>query len=72
MVPQLPSIALLIQTGNTHSVRVRLHMLGLNIHGHLAQVKIGADPCCGSDAGGLIHILDHGFCQLPGSHMVGI
>ena len=44
VAPQGLPIAHLIQFRNAHTVFVWGNVLGLNIHGHLGQVQVGADP----------------------------
>ena len=66
VIPQLLPVALLRQLGDAHAVLIRRDMLGHNIHGHLAQIQIAADPGGGGDAGTAQHMLDHGHHQLPG------
>ena len=47
-------------------------MLGHDVHGHLGQVEIGADPGCGGDPCDLKNLLYQLFRQLPGSKLVGV
>ena len=45
-------------------------MLRLNIHRHLAEIEIRADPGRGRDPGRLQHIQNHRPGQLPGAHPI--
>ena len=47
-------------------------MLGLDVHGHLAQVQVGADARRGGDPRGVQHVQDHAHGQLPGREPVGV
>ena len=57
VIPQLPPVGGFVQQGDPCAGVVRGNMLGLDIQGDFAEVKIGADACGGSDA--------HGFPDLP-------
>ena len=70
MSPKLLPVAPLCQLCDPHTICVRCHMLGHNIHGDLAQIHIGADPCCSRDTGVSKYIPDHGHGKLMGCHTV--
>ena len=72
MRPQKFPITLLIQLGNPHAVLVRFHVFRHNIHRHLAKKQVGADACCGRDAGGVQHIENDFPCQLTRGQAVGL
>ena len=72
MVPQVAAVALLVQFGDAHAVRVRLGVLGPDVHGDLAEVEVGPDARGGGDARGLQHVLDDPLGQLPGRETVGV
>ena len=70
VVPQLPSVAHLVEFGNAYAILVGWNMLGDDIHRHLAEVEVGADARRGGDASRLQHLPDHGHCQLVGGHLI--
>ena len=72
VIPQKSPVCHLIQLCNAHAVSVRLHMLCHDVHGHFAQIQIGADSGRSSDPGRIQDVL-HDFCgQFPGGHPVRI
>ena len=70
MIPQLLSILPLIQFGNAHPVRVRLHVLGDNIHRNLAQIEVCADARRRRNARLAQHRFDHLCGQLARGHAI--
>ena len=72
VVPQVAAVALLVQLGDAHAVRVRLGVLGPDVHGDLAEVEVGTDARRGGDARGLQHVQNDPLGQLPGREPVGV
>ena len=72
VIPKRMPIAHFIQRGDSDAVRIRLDMLGDNIHRDLTQIEVAADACGGCDAGRLQHIPDHRHGQLPGGHVINV
>ena len=72
VLPELLAVALLVQLGNAHAVRVRLDPLGHDIHGDLAEIEIRADPGRRRDPGLPKHVRDHPPGQLPCRQAVGL
>lgn len=50
MIPQLTAIGHLIQLCNSDAVFLGWNMLGLNVHGDFAEIKVCPDAGRGSDA----------------------
>ena len=70
VIPQKLPVAQLVKLRDPHPVFVRGKVLGHNVHGHLAQVEVGADPGGGGDPGALQHIQNHLHSQLPGGEPI--
>ena len=51
VLPERFTIAALGEAGDAHAVFIRLHMLGLDVHGDFGQIQIRADPGGCGDAG---------------------
>ena len=71
MIPEVLPIAHFIQLGDPDAVLIRLHMLGHNVHCHLAKIEVCTNARGGCDAGIGQHILDHPGSQLPGCQAIG-
>ena len=72
MVPEQEAVTAFIQLGDTHTILVRLDMLGHNIHCDFTQIEVRPHSCGGRDAGGLKHIQNKLFRQLLSGEMVQI
>ena len=72
VVPQKTAVAHLVQLRDAYPMLIRRSMLGLDIHGHLAEVEIGADARRRDDTGLQEHVQDDLPGQLPGRQAVGI
>ena len=70
VVPQELPVGHLVQLCNADPLPVRLHMLGHNVHSHLAQVQVGAHPGGGRDAGMVQHLTNQHFRKAPAVHIV--
>ena len=62
MVPKLQTIRHLVEFGDTHSILVGGDVLGYDIHGHLAEIHVGADARGGGDSCVLLHGGNHLAC----------
>ena len=62
VIPQFFTVAALGKLGHAHALCIGGHVLGHDIHGHLAQIQVGANACGGGDAG----FGQHGADQLHG------
>ena len=69
--PEQPPVRQFIQLGDAHAVLIRRHMLGPDIHRHLADIQIRPDSCCRRDPRSVQHIQNHLHSQLPGRHPIG-
>ena len=72
MIPQQSPIAHLVQACNSYAVLIWRHMLCNNIHRRLTQVQIGTDPCRGSHARSVQHILQYPCRQFSCTHPISI
>ena len=54
--PERFAVAALGEAGDAHTVFVRLHMLGPDVHGDLCQIQICADAGSRGDAGRAQHV----------------
>ena len=72
VIPQQAAVSAFVQLGNTDAVHVRVDVLCHNIHGHLTEIQVGADPRRGRDTGGLQHIQDDPHGKLPGIAFVRV
>ena len=70
MIPQLLSVRHFVQFGNAYAVLVGRHLLGYDVHCHFAQIHVGTDAGCCSNAGLLQHIPNHRYCQLVSCFLV--
>ena len=71
VVPQQAAVAQLIHLGDADAAFIRLGVLGPDVHGHLRQIKVGADARRGGDAGGVQYVQHDLPGQLPGGELVG-
>ena len=65
MRPETVAIALLIKPGNPYAVGIGFDMLGLDIHGNLAEVEVRSDTGSSGDSGLGQDIMD----QFPGEFL---
>ena len=59
MVPKLSAVRHLVEFGNTYAILVGRDVLGHDVHGHLAEIHVGADARGGGDSGVLLHGGNH-------------
>ena len=70
MIPEQVFIGFLIQLSDADTVFVGNRVFRHDIHGNLAQVKVGADPGSSGDAGGFLYILENGLGQGTGVSII--
>ena len=62
--PQSSPVTLLVQLGYPDTIRIGIHVLGHNVHGHFTKIQIGANSCSRCDAGGFLHVTDDFSCKI--------
>ena len=65
VIPEQPPVAHLVTGGDPHTGAVRRNMLGHDVHRHLREIHIRADPGRGRDAGCFQDLTDHSLRQRP-------
>ena len=71
MVPQKLPVGYFVQDGHPHTAFVRGHFFRHNVHGHLTQVQVGADPGGGGNAGFPEDLPDQHAGKARAVHTVG-
>ena len=70
--PQQAAVGRFGEPGDPHPMPVGTHMLGDNVHRHLAQVQVAPNAGGGGDAGRVQHVEDHLLGQLARGDAVGV
>ena len=72
VAPQLAAVAALVQLRNSHAVFVGGDVLGHDVHGDLAEIKVRPYPRRRRDAGGFEHVEDYLHRQVVRREAVGL
>ena len=71
VIPQVLPVSEFVQLRDADAVLICGNVLGIDVHGDLAEIEIAADPCGGGDAGRVQHILYDHAGKVMGAHAAG-